>query len=171
MESEQMVAKVVARKSGLHGMGLFAARDLGAGERLIEYKGKRYAKGEAPNLGEDGVTKFLGLSDGSGIDGTGWAALANHGCNPNCELVEDDSGNLLRAWLVTLRKVAKGEELVWDYRLEVKSRKAAYTDWTCACSAEDCRGTMADPKGFRDRAAKAGGRKSDLGNDRRSRKS
>lgn len=143
-----MASKVVARKSGLHGRGLFAVRDLEAGERLIEYKGKRYAKGESPELGEDGVTKFLGLSDGSGIDGTGWAALANHGCNPNCELVEEEGGTRLRAWLFTLRKVQKGEELVWDYRLDVRCKKEAFDDWTCACGAQECRGTMADPDKF-----------------------
>lgn len=129
-------------------MGLFAAQDLEAGERLIEYKGKRYEKGELPAFESDGVTKFLRLSDGSGIDGSGWAALANHACAPNCELVEDDDGGRPRAWLFTLRKVTKGEELVWDYRLDVRSRKEAYSDWACACGAEDCRGTMADPGSF-----------------------
>lgn len=144
-----MVSKVIARKSGLHGMGLFAARDLEAGERLIEYRGRRYGQGESPDLGEDGVTKFLGLSDGSGIDGTGWAALANHGCEPNCELREDEGSTPLRAWLYALRNVKKGEELVWDYRLAVKSRKEAFSDWACACGAEACRGTMADPDGLK----------------------
>ena len=56
-----MALKVVARKSGLHGMGLFAARDLAAGEKLIEYKGTRYAKGVYPAVIVDGMTKFLGL--------------------------------------------------------------------------------------------------------------
>ena len=83
-----MALKVVARKSGLHGRGLFAVRELAAGEKLIEYTGIRYEKGEMPNMEVDGLTKFLGLSDGTGIDGTGWAALANHGCEPNCELRE-----------------------------------------------------------------------------------
>lgn len=140
-----MVSKVIARKSGLHGMGLFATRDLEAGEKLIEYKGKRYAKGELPDMTEDGVTKFLRLSDGTGIDGKGWAALANHGCDPNCELREDEVRGRPRAWLYALKDVKKGEELVWDYRLDVKSKKTAYADWACACGAEECRGTMADP--------------------------
>lgn len=151
-----MALKVVARKSGLHGRGLFAARDLAAGEKLIEYKGKRYGKGEHPELQDDGVTKFLGLSDGTGIDGTGWAALANHGCEPNCELQEEEGrGGKLRAWLHALRDIRQGEELVWDYCLDVKSRKAAYADWACACGAEECRGTMADPKKLRRAASKA----------------
>jgi SET domain-containing protein len=145
-----MALKVVARKSGLHGMGLFAARDLAAGEKLIEYKGRRYGKGEHPEMQDDGVTKFLGLSDGTGIDGTGWAALANHGCDPNCELQEEEGrGERLRAWLYALKDVKQGEELVWDYRLEVKSRKAAYADWACACGADECRGTMANPERIR----------------------
>lgn len=127
-------------------MGLFAARDLEAGEQLIEYKGKRYGKDDLPDLGRDGVTRFVRLSDGSGIDGSGWAALANHGCTPNCELLEDEV--LPKAWLFTLRKVKKGEELVWDYRLDVESKDEAYSDWACACGADGCRGTMADTDRF-----------------------
>ena len=144
-----MAGKVVARKSGLHGMGLFATRDLEAGEKLIEYKGVRYPPGEVPDMEEDGVTKFLQLSDGTGIDGKGWASLANHGCNPNCELVEEEGRHLMHAWLYTLRAVKKDEELVWDYRLDVSSHVAAFSDWACACGAEDCRGTMANPKKIR----------------------
>jgi SET domain-containing protein len=143
-----MASKVVAKKSGLHGMGLFAARDLEAGERLIEYKGTRYAKGELPDLGDDGITRFLQLSDGTGIDGAGWAALANHGCDPNCELVEEEGDDPPRAWLYALRAVKQGEELVWDYRLDVASKQEAFADWACACGAEACRGTMADPESF-----------------------
>jgi SET domain-containing protein len=129
-------------------MGLFAARDLEAGERLIEYKGTRYGKKDLPDMDEDRITKFLRLSDGTGIDGSGWAALANHGCSPNCELLEEEDGRLPRAWLYTLRAVKKGEELVWDYRLDVALREEAYSDWPCACGSTGCRGTMADTAAF-----------------------
>ncbi len=154
-----MVSKVVARRSPLHGVGLFATRDLEAGEKLIEYKGKRYEKGDRPELGDDGITKFLRLSDGSGIDGTGWAALANHGCIPNCELLEEEGRGRPRAWLYALKDVMSGEELVWDYCLDIRSRRDAFSDWACACGAEDCRGTMADPKMIRGATGKAGGEK------------
>lgn len=153
-----MAFKVVRRRSGLHGMGLFAARDLAAGERLIEYKGTCYEKGVLPNMEVDGVTKFLGLSDGTGIDGTGWAALANHGCEPNCELREEQGRRRLRAWLFALREIRQGEELVWDYRLIVKSKKEAYSVWACACGAQTCRGTMANPELFRRTRNKAAGK-------------
>lgn len=141
--------KVVPRKSRLHGMGLFAARDLAAGERLIEYKGERLANGPLPPMKVDGVTKLLGLSNGEHIDGSGWAALANHCCEPNCELREDQGRRKLTASLYALRTVKKGEELVWDYRLDVKSRKEAYSTWACACGSEHCRGTMANPEKIR----------------------
>jgi SET domain-containing protein len=146
-----MASKVVARRSKVHGKGLFAAQDLKAGERLIEYTGKRYEKGYLPEMGDDGITRYVLLSDGSGIDGSGWASLANHGCTPNCELLEeDDPSGRPRLWLFALKKIAKGEELVWDYRLEVKSKKEAFSDWACACGARNCRGTMADTGSFAD---------------------
>ena len=151
-----MPLKVIARKSTLHGMGLFAARDLAAGEKLIEYKGTRYAEGELPDMEIDGLTKFLGLSDGTGIDGTGWAALANHSCEPNCELREETGRKQLHAWLYALRDIRCGEELVWDYRLDVRSRKEAFSLWACACGAETCRGTMANPDRLRKRKAPQG---------------
>lgn len=153
-----MALKVVRRKSGLHGMGLFAFRDLAAGERLIEYTGKRYENGALPSMEVDGHTKFLGLSDGTGIDGTGWAALANHSCEPNCELREEKGRRRVRAWLHALRDVKQGEELVWDYRLEVKSRKEAFSMWACACGAAECRGTMANPEMFKGAKGKAKGK-------------
>ena len=148
-----MAAKVVVKKSGLHGRGLFAACDLEAGVKLIEYKGVRYGEGEMPDLVDEGHTRFLRLSDGTGIDGTGWAALANHACEANCELAEEGGSRPLRAWLYTLRPVRKGEELVWDYRLQVPCRSEAYAAWACACGRDACRGTMADPDLFEEVAA------------------
>ena len=143
-----MASSVVPKKSGLHGRGLFAARDLEAGVRLIEYTGIRYPKGEYPDLVDAGHTRFVRLSDGTGIDGTGWASLANHACEPNCELAEEEGSDPPRAYLYTLRAVKKGEELVWDYRLEVATRDEAYSDYACACGTPACRGTMADPAQF-----------------------
>ena len=140
-----MAAKVIAKKSRLHGRGLFAACDLEVGERLIEYTGVRYPAGKMPDLVDEGHTRFLRLSDGSGIDGTGWASLANHACDPNCEVAEEEGSDPPRAYLYALRQVKKGEELLWDYRLEVSSHAEAYSDWACACGTTACRGTMADP--------------------------
>jgi SET domain-containing protein len=62
--------------------------------------------------------------------------------------VEDEAGGQPTAWLFALKKVKKGEELVWDYRLDVKSEKEAYSDWACACGSKKCRGTMADTAPF-----------------------
>lgn len=145
-----MARKVIAKRSGVHGRGLFAARELAAGERLIEYRGRRYPKGQTPDMDEDGVTRFVRLSDGTGIDGTGWAALANHGCEPNCELAEEEGSDPPRAYLYALRDIKAGEELVWDYRLDVRSRREAFADWACRCGSARCRGTMADPETLAD---------------------
>ena len=39
--------KLVVRRSGVHGKGVFAAQPLRAGERLLEYKGQRISWKEA----------------------------------------------------------------------------------------------------------------------------
>ena len=68
-------------------------------------------------------------------------------------VIEAGGSRPLRAWLYTLRPVRKGEELVWDYRLQVPCRSEAYAAWACACGRDACRGTMADPDLFEEVAA------------------
>jgi hypothetical protein len=69
------------------------------------------------------------------IDGFGMAAFVNHSCNPNCESDQIDN----RIYIIALRDLKAGEELLYDYCLwdGEPDDKAP-----CYCGSANCRGTM-----------------------------
>jgi hypothetical protein len=67
------------------------------------------------------------------IDGEGLGAFLNHSCEPNCEV--DEVKN--RVWILALRSIEPGEELLWDYSLYDDDDPAP-----CHCGSPKCRGTM-----------------------------
>ena len=126
---------LVVRPSPIHSVGVYAAKPIRKGMRIVEYVGPRISPDEADRLYSDAQRTYLyGLEDGKTvIDGVGLAAYVNHSCNPNCEVDEVKD----RVWLFALRDIQPGEELVWDYNL--------YDDDTpapCHCGSPKCRGTM-----------------------------
>lgn len=79
-------------------------------------------------------TYLYGLEDGKTIiDGEGMGAYLNHSCDPNCEIDEIKE----RVWILALRDIAAGEELLWDYNLYDDDDPAP-----CHCGSPKCRGTM-----------------------------
>jgi len=60
-------------------------------------------------------------------------AYLNHSCDPNCEI--DEIRN--RVWILAIRDIAAGEELLWDYNLYDDDDPAP-----CHCGSPKCRGTM-----------------------------
>ncbi|MBK6805201.1 MAG: SET domain-containing protein-lysine N-methyltransferase [Burkholderiales bacterium] len=136
-------------QSPVHGRGVFAARTIRKGETVIEYRGKRMTWDEAceqPASDEsDPYHTFLfSLDDGRVIDaaiGGNAARWINHSCAPNCETYEDDRG---RVYVAARRKIRPGEELSYDYRLEIEGKvgKRMRKAYACRCGARRCRGTM-----------------------------
>jgi len=61
----------------------------------------------------------------------------NHSCDPNCETDEEDG----RVYISTLRDLAPGEELTYDYWLYDGD-----DDAPCYCGSKDCRGSMYSPE-------------------------
>ena len=139
--------------SPVHGRGVFATRELAADQRLMEYKGQRISADiAAERSGNDPDnpfhTFFFSLDDGCLIDGavSGNAARwINHSCEPNCEARESKG----RIFIYTLRDIAPGEELNYDYRLVVEGRQTARLKraYRCLCGASTCRNTMLARKG------------------------
>ena len=136
-------------QSPVHGRGVFAARTIRKGETVIEYRGKRMSWDEAceqpASDDADPYHTFLfSLDDGRVIDaaiGGNAARWINHSCAPNCETYEDERG---RVYVAARRKIRPGEELSYDYKLEIEGKvgprmRKAYA---CRCGTPRCRGTM-----------------------------
>ncbi|SAI66573.1 Predicted restriction endonuclease [Bordetella ansorpii] len=138
------------RSSKLHGNGVFAARKIPAGTRIIEYGGRRITPEEAdrrhPTNPDDPFhTFFFAISSGKVIDGGdngNDARWINHACAPNCEAQESAGGK--RVYIVALRDIKRGEELFYDYGLVMDGRitKKLKDGYRCLCGAATCRGTM-----------------------------
>lgn len=129
---------VRVRRSGVHGRGLFAARDIAKGERFLEYVGHRVTKAESERRTERqwarGRVYTFELNSRYDIDGSPlWnvARWANHSCTPNAE-TEVVHG---RIWLTALRKIRAGEEVAYDYNFPVDDEPAP-----CRCGSRRCRG-------------------------------
>ena len=140
------------RNSAIHGRGVYARQPIPAGTRLVEYRGERISWEEAERRYPDDFTgphhTFLfALDDGSMIDaafGGNLARWINHSCDPNCEAVEEDG----RIWIESIRDIAPGEELAYDYNyiLEERHSPAMKKRFPCRCGAPACRGTILGKK-------------------------
>ena len=137
--------RITARRSSVHGKGLFALQPIAAGERLIEYKGEITScrRAAARQRSEIGHTFVFGLSDGRVIDasrGGNSARCLNDACRPNCEAIETGD----RVFIHALVAVNPGEELFIDYGLEIDGEitgdiRARYA---CHCGTSACRRSM-----------------------------
>ena len=140
----------IVRQSKVHGRGVFAARKIPAGTRIIEYCGKTISAAEAdrrhPTNPDDPFhTFFFSLSSGKVIDGNdngNDARWINHSCQPNCESSEGKGGK--RVYIEAKQEIARGAELNYDYGLVIdeKLTKTLKAQYACRCGAADCRGTM-----------------------------
>jgi len=139
------------RTSKIHGRGVFAKRPIRKGTRVLEYTGPIVSTKEADKIGiqtENGHshTMLFEIDKDRVINGNegGDARYVNHGCDPNCETVQDNE----RIFIEALRSIKQGEELCYDYHLQVpgkitdKERK----EYACFCGSPKCRGTQIAPE-------------------------
>ena len=143
---------IVVRHSKIHGNGVFAARKIAAGTRIIEYQGVRITQRQADRrAGLDPEnpfhTFFFSLEGGKLIDGGDQGNAArwiNHSCEPNCE-AQEEAGQV---FIYALKDLKRGDELNYDYGLIVEERHtpAVKRAYECRCGAASCRHTMLAPK-------------------------
>jgi len=125
-----------ARPSQIHGTGLYARADIPAGERVIEYVGRRISKKESARLCENSNPYVFHINQEYDIDGSvEWnpARFANHSCLPNCEAEQGDDD---RIWIISKRPIQAGEELTYNYGYDLEE----YKDNPCDCGAPNCLG-------------------------------
>jgi uncharacterized protein len=136
------------RNSAIHGRGVFAARKIPKGTRVIEYRGQRVTHKEVDRRyanadDHDNHTFLFELDEkwviDAGVRGNA-ARWINHGCSPNCETVEEDE----RIYIEAIRDIRRGEELTYDYNITLEERHTPRMKqiWACLCGARRCRGTM-----------------------------
>lgn len=151
--------RIAARRSPIHGNGVFALVDLPAGQDVIEYKGQRISHAEADRRyagsTESGHTFLFTLNEDWIVDaneGGNAARWINHSCDPNCRayIAEHASGDpeRERVMIETLRPIRAGEELTYDYGIVLDEPHSARLKriWACRCGAPACSGTMLKPK-------------------------
>ncbi|HEY6545058.1 MAG TPA: SET domain-containing protein-lysine N-methyltransferase [Dokdonella sp.] len=161
-----MARRIAARRSPIHGNGVFALVDIPRSTELIEYRGKRLTHAQADrlyaNTSETGHTFLFTLNDKYVLDANSEGNIArwiNHSCKPNCRAVleEDPDGDRRkdRVLIETLRPLKAGEELTYDYGIVLDERLTPRLKaiWACRCGSRNCTGTLLKPK--RKPAAKA----------------
>jgi SET domain-containing protein len=132
---------------------VFAARDIAAGERIIEYVGRRITHDDADaQVCEDDSARrhhtfLFAVDDDIVIDARhegNEARYINHSCDPNCEVLIARR----RVFIHAGRDIAEGEELAYDYwyttdeRYTIDDLRRIYP---CRCGSPKCRGTLARP--------------------------
>jgi uncharacterized protein len=140
--------RFTVRHSPIHGRGIFALTWIPKGVCVIEYKGERISHEEADRRYSDlhansSHTMLFTVNDDTVIDGTrrgNSARWINHSCEPNCEVSDKND----RIYIDTRRVIRPGEELTYDYNLQIgepHTRKAKRAN-PCYCGARKCRGTL-----------------------------
>jgi SET domain-containing protein len=137
-------------KSPIHGFGIFAAKNILKGTKIIEYTGEKITKAEAERRGprlieyakdhkELGAVYLFELNKRYDIDGHvsyNTAKYINHSCDPNCE-TEIIRGHI---WVMAKRDIQKGEELFYNYGYDLET----YEDHPCSCGSDHCVGYIVD---------------------------
>ncbi|MCB0794472.1 MAG: SET domain-containing protein-lysine N-methyltransferase [Flavobacteriales bacterium] len=151
-----MSTKIQRRRSKIHGNGVFAKEAIRKGEEIVEYKGQliSHAEADALHYGDvmSGHTFLFTLNDDYIIDANVGGSVAkwiNHSCAPNCVAfvhgTDDNDPAKDRVIIEALRDIGPGEELSYDYDIQIpgKLTKELKTIWACHCGAKNCTGSMA----------------------------
>lgn len=139
---------LIVRNSRIQGRGVFAAKRIRPGRRIIEYVGERIHPDEElkryPDHLMDRHHTFLFAVDekttiDAAVDGND-ARFINHSCDPNCEAVDYDG----HIWIEAIKNIQPGVELTYDYNFMTDEPPTAdeIRRYPCRCGSSNCRGTI-----------------------------
>ena len=138
------------KNSKIHNKGIFAAKDIPKGAKIIEYVGEKITKKESekrcdivleqsqknPELGAVYIFELNKRYDIDGNVSYKTAKYINHSCEPNCEAEIEDN----HIWIKSLRDINQGEELGYNYGYCVDD----YKNHPCRCGSSRCVGYIVD---------------------------
>ena len=131
--------KYFRKKSGINNLGLFAKTDIKKGEKVIEYKGRKFTHKqveEDDRFDNSKAIYLFTLNERYVLDGdtkTNTAKYINHSCDPNCE-VDIIKGKI---WIIAIKDIKKGDELSYDYGF---GYDADFRQFPCRCGSKNCCG-------------------------------
>ena len=131
--------KYFRKKSGINNLGLFAKGDINKGEKVIEYKGKKFTHKQVEENDRFDNSKAIylfTLNERYVLDGDtkiNTAKYINHSCDPNCE-VDIIKGKI---WIIAIKDIKKGDELSYDYGF---GYDADFRQFPCKCGSKNCCG-------------------------------
>lgn len=133
------------KDSGIHGRGLFAARQIKSGEFITEYLGeiidkeesnrRGLAREEASKVSGDGCVYIFELDENRDLDGAfeyNDARLINHACRTNCEAVMEGDKIIFYA----TKDINQDEEILYNYGYALEH----FLDHPCRCGFPECVG-------------------------------
>ena len=121
------------------GRGLYAAKNIKAGTKIIEYVGNIMTKKQTKDSDKFDNSKpiyLFNLNKKYDLDGSvsrNRARLINHSCSNNAEY----EGTGLKIWVVSNKEITKGEEITCDYGFGYDSD---YRQFPCKCESKNCCG-------------------------------
>ncbi|CAD7696632.1 unnamed protein product [Ostreobium quekettii] len=139
--------RITFGKSGIHGWGLFARKELAQDSMIIEYRGDVVSPAIA-DLRENSYRKegkdcyLFHINDDLVIDATMRGAIGrftNHCCAPSMYTKTLEVDGEYHLCFFARTDVKAGQELTYDYRFK---EEAAENKIKCFCGAPNCRGYM-----------------------------
>jgi uncharacterized protein len=130
--------KLKIKPSKIHRWGVYAAEDIPARRKVMEYTGERISRRETRRRSEEqGRMIYLFTLDKywtlDGAVGGSGAQYINHCCDPNITTVIRN-GHII---YVSRRPIRQGEELTVDYHFAKDIEQVP-----CRCGSAICRGTI-----------------------------
>jgi len=128
--------KAEVRESKLEGKGLFAKKDIKAGEKVVVFGGNYTDKQGADKARKLGKLIMQWDEDLYSFEDRGDNAsyFINHSCDSNLWMADAFT-------LIARRDIRQGEEITADYALW-EADKNFVSCWNCNCGAKFCRGKV-----------------------------
>ena len=124
------------KDSPIHRWGIFAAENIPARRRVIEYTGQKINASEVRRRRIREHLYIFRLNSKWAIDGAiggSGAEFINHSCSPNL-VTRIYRG---RIFFISKRSIVSGEEMTLDYNIVCDG-----ADLPCSCRTQKCRGSI-----------------------------